>query len=618
MINSINRKKKRIGQELEEDVQAAQELAKELGLNPRPVKYWVVDNEEMNELIAYGGFQQRYPHWRWGMQYDRQQKKSEHGFGKAFEIVNNDDPCHAFLQMSNTTADQKAVITHVEAHSDFFENNQWFDDNPNASSMLAKNSERIEDIMERPSVSRSEVERWIDNILCLEDNIDQYSEYIWRDLAERNPDEDFDSEEAKKDAIDNLGLSETVKEAVFNDIGEATEGKELQKFPDDEKDILRYLIKHGKQYDESIESSREYEDWQLDILDILREEAYYFAPQKMTKFMNEGWAAIHEGWMMANENFADPDELITYADHQSAVLNSPGLNPYQLGKALWEHIENTVNRREVVDKLLRVDSIAPDNFHHDIDFQEVHNYLDKRDSDDLVERNYSLTRTQNQGFIQNISLDELRKSYRYIVNESRYETVEEALQDVDYGRGWDRMKEVRETHNDIMFIDEFMTQEFVDKHEYFTYEYRVAHQRAEIASRDVEDVKKKLLLQLTNFGKPTIKAVDSNYENAGELLLLHEYNGIVLNLEKAKKVMERLFQMWGRPVNLATVGHSVTENEMDYARSEEQEPEPDEMAVVFRYSEEDGFEEYEAPPAIEEALQYDDVDYDTKPDEWKV
>ena len=52
----------------------------------------------MNELIAYGGFQRRYPHWRWGMSYDRQRKQRQFLGGKAFEIVNNDDPSNAFLQ----------------------------------------------------------------------------------------------------------------------------------------------------------------------------------------------------------------------------------------------------------------------------------------------------------------------------------------------------------------------------------------------------------------------------------------------------------------------------------------------------------------------------------------
>jgi len=606
MIDTLKREKKEIGSDLEQVVEEAQELAREFGLEPRPVKYWVIDNEEMNELIAYGGFQERYSHWRWGMKFDQQRKKSEHLGGKAFEIVNNDDPCHAFLQMSNTVSDQKAVITHVEAHADFFENNQWFQNDPEASAMLAKNSERIEEIMEDPDIERSEVEKWIDNILCLEDNIDQYSRFVWREQSEE------DGQEEDEVGIENIGISDEIRDAVFDD---GPETKEVEHFDERDNDLLRYLIKHGKQFDEDSETAEEYDDWQLEVLDILREEAYYFAPQKMTKFMNEGWAALHEGWMMANENFAETDEVVTYADHQSAVLNSPGLNPYSLGKALWEHIENTVNRREVVDKLLRIKGITPDNFHREIDFQDVHEILDKRDSDDIVKRNYSLTRTHNQDFVQDISLDKLRKNYRYIVDESRYSGVEEALSDVDYSRGWERMKEVRETHNDVMFIDEFLTQEFVDDQEYFTYEYRVAHQQHEIASRDVEDIKKKILLKLTNFGKPTIEAVDDNHRNSGELLLVHQYNGVVLNYEKAYKVLERLFEMWGRPVNLATVGKKVSEKEMDYAYDEGVEPEPDEVPVVFRYDGEDVYEN-EPSPMVEAELQAEEVDYSTKPDEW--
>ena len=31
--------------------------------------------------------------------------------------------------------------------------------------------------------------------------------------------------------------------------------------------------------------------WQADVLSIIRDEAYYFAPQAQTKIMNEGWAS---------------------------------------------------------------------------------------------------------------------------------------------------------------------------------------------------------------------------------------------------------------------------------------------------------------------------------------
>ncbi|WP_187367487.1 SpoVR family protein, partial [Haloferax sp. KTX1] len=50
--------------------------------------------------------------------------------------------------------------------------------------------------------------------------------------------------------------------------------------------------KHGMQYDGDAERATEMEDWQTELLELLRREAYYFAPQKMTKVMNEGWACV--------------------------------------------------------------------------------------------------------------------------------------------------------------------------------------------------------------------------------------------------------------------------------------------------------------------------------------
>src|SRR6056297_3870354 len=142
-----------------EPVVEARKLAQKLGLDPYPTNYWIVDYDEMNELIAYDGFQERYPHWRWGMKYDRQQKQGQYGGGKAFEIVINDDPAHAFLQESNGLADQKAVITHVEAHSDFFANNRWYgmftggradEDQVNAAAMLERHARAIDEYMADP------------------------------------------------------------------------------------------------------------------------------------------------------------------------------------------------------------------------------------------------------------------------------------------------------------------------------------------------------------------------------------------------------------------------------------------------------------------------------------
>jgi stage V sporulation protein R len=654
---------------LAEPVREARNLARKLGLSPYPVNYWIVDHDEMNQLIAYGGFQTRYPHWRWGMTYDRQRKQDQFGMGKAFEIVNNDDPSHAFLQESNSLADQKAVITHVEAHADFFANNEWFrlfsDDGLDAAAMLERHAESIAGYMEDPEIDREDVERVIDAVLCLEDTIDQH-----RALGDE-PRDRTDPEELRQ-RLEEIDISEDVRRQVFDDQWlddvEAAE-REAAELEDPRRDVLGFLLRHGKQYDEDQGKAVEMESWQKDVLDMLRTEAYYFAPQKMTKVMNEGWAAYWESLMMGDERFAGTDEFITYADHQARVLGSPGLNPYKLGKELWEYIENTTNRREVADRLLRVKGITWRNFHDAVDFDAVQETLrphpaidgvttetladladlgddprvdaealdralsEETDEDGapavdvdrypwkvltyegLAERHFSLVKPQNRGFLERISRSELERLSRYMFDDEKYDTVEGALADVDYAAGWDRMREIRESHNDVTFLDAFLTQEFVTDNHYFTYEYMHSSGDFRVTSTDYEDVKKKLLLQFTNFGKPTVVVYDGNFDNRNELLLGHQYNGIMLDVEQAKRVLERTYDLWGRPVNLMTIVKEFDEHDVEIARRRNSEPTPREVGKRIRYDGE-SFETHELDPDLEERIAAADVDYDTKPEEW--
>ncbi|WP_369684417.1 SpoVR family protein [Haloarchaeobius sp. HME9146] len=660
-------RKQRIAGGLREPVEEARNLAKKLGLSPYEVNYWIVDYDEMNELIAYGGFQHRYPHWRWGMQYDRQQKQGQYSGGKAFEIVNNDDPAHAFLQESNTLADQKAVITHVEAHSDFFAKNEWFQlfsgGTPNAAAMLERHARAITEYMQHPEVERAEVEKWIDNALALEDNIDQHKRYAPVTSESREAvREDLDLADIE-DKLDELDLSEEVRREVFDEewLARQEEDEGPATFPESpEKDVLAFLRKYGKRYDTAAEKAVDMEEWQRDVLDMMRAEAYYFAPQKMTKVMNEGWAAYWESLMMGDERFAGDDEFINYAEHQAAVLGSPGLNPYKLGKELWEYIENSTNRKDVVEKLLRTKGITWRNFADVVDFAQVRDLLAPPDAltaidpddldalDDLPEeyvdweaveqakageidivkypwkvltyeglchRHYSLVKRQNRGFIERIGQSELERIGRYLFDDQVYDSVEEALADVDYSRGWDRMREVCRSHNDVTFIDEFLTQEFIDENEYFTYEFSHATGQYRVASQDASDVKKKLLLHFTNFGKPTIAVYDGNYNNRNELLLGHQYNGVMLDIKQAKQTLERVFELWGRPVNLMTIVKEISDHDREVARRRNREPKPTEQGKLIRF---DG-EKFEVTDLAWEEVEHlsaDDVDYDTKPEEW--
>ena len=48
--------------------------------------------DQMNEIAAYGGFPNRYPHWRFGMEYEQLAKSYEYGLSKIYEMVINNNP----------------------------------------------------------------------------------------------------------------------------------------------------------------------------------------------------------------------------------------------------------------------------------------------------------------------------------------------------------------------------------------------------------------------------------------------------------------------------------------------------------------------------------------------
>lgn len=93
--------------------------------------------------------------------------------------------------------------------------------------------------------------------------------------------------------------------------------------------------------------------------------------------------------------------------------------------------------------------------------------------------------------------------------------------DKKLGLGAEKIFEIRKLYNDVTFIDEFLTPEFVRCHKMFTYEYNRYTGIYEIASRCFKKIKKKVLFSLTNMGQPFISITDSNYKNRGELYLIH-------------------------------------------------------------------------------------------------
>jgi stage V sporulation protein R len=139
---------------------------------------------------------------------------------------------------------------------------------------------------------------------------------------------------------------------------------------------------------------------------------------------------------------------------------------------------------------------------------------------------------------------------------------------------------VRKIHNDLTFIDTFLTLDFVRQHKMFKFGFNQGTEYYEIESRAFPQVKQQLLASLTNLGRPQIAVVEANYRNRGELFLEHEYTGVELQVDYARATLENLYRLWSRPVHLRTVlEDSETVFSFDGSEHDSQQSDAAEMDV---------------------------------------
>ena len=112
---------------------------------------------------------------------------------------------------------------------------------------------------------------------------------------------------------------------------------------------------------------------------------------------------------------------------------------------------------------------------------------------------------------------------------------------------------MRSLYNDVTFVDEYLTEDFVADQKLYSFGYNQRNDRWEIESRTFQDVKNQLLTSLTNAGNPIISVVDANHGNRSELLLEHTHQGADLRLDWAKEVVKALSRVWTRPVEIHTI-----------------------------------------------------------------
>ena len=193
--------------------------------------------------------------------------------------------------------------------------------------------------------------------------------------------------QAPRNYLDNFMNPKELMERKRHE-AEAKAKEQKGHFPvEPERDVLKFLIENAR-----------LEDWQADVLSMVREESYYFVPQRMTKIMNEGWASYWHSRMLT-EKLLEPSEFLDFADRHAGVMATQpgGMNPYKLGIELFRHIEDRWNKGK---------------FGKDYDT-----------CDDMVRKKHW---------------------------------------DKNLGLGRQKIFDVRRSHNDITFIDEFFTEEFCE------------------------------------------------------------------------------------------------------------------------------------------------------------
>lgn len=472
--------------ELARERDVIRQRALDFGLDFFEVIFEVVDFQQMNEIAAYMGFPTRYPHWRWGMEYERLKKSYTYGLHRIYEMVINNDPSYAYLLDSNEIVDQKIVMAHVYGHSDFFKNNLWFaHTNRKMMDEMANHATRIQRHIDR--IGLEEVEEFIDTCLSLDNLIDRHSVYI-----QRRPKvgvEEVDEHDWRYPQVARLPVKREYMDRFINPPEylkteaerkrEEAESHKRRFPPEPERDVLLFLLENAP-----------LDSWQQDILSIIREEAYYFAPQGMTKVMNEGWASYWHSTIMTQSGVMTDAEVVDYADHHSGtVAMSPHrINPYKIGLELFRDIEERWNKGQFGKEWAECDDMRA------------------------------------------------RREW-----------------DLQLGLGREKIFEVRAIYNDVGFIDTFFTEDFCNRHQLFTYRYNERTGFYEIDSRDFEAIKQKLLFSLTNFGQPIIVVQDANYSNRGELYLKHQHEGVDLKLDEARDSLINLYRIWRRPVHVETV-----------------------------------------------------------------
>ena len=298
--------------QLEQALEKIIAKAREFGLDFYDTYFEICPADILYTFGAYG-MPTRFTHWTFGKAYHKMKTQYDYNLGRIYEMVVNSNPCYAFLLEGNSLIQNKLIMAHVLAHCDFFKNNIYFKNTSrDMVESMAAAAERFRNYEFKYGLER--VEKFIDAAISIQEHIEP------RLMVK---------EGRRKEQKNKQECMCKRPETPYDDLWSLDEVKiectcpSTRKFPQKpEKDIMLFVLQH----------SRELEDWQRDIMSVIRQEMLYFWPQMETKIMNEGWATY---WHLRiiREIDLNRAETVEFAKMHSGIIQPSRfrLNPYILG-----------------------------------------------------------------------------------------------------------------------------------------------------------------------------------------------------------------------------------------------------------------------------------------------
>ncbi len=319
---------------LEEIYETLDQIAvKEWGYDIYPNQIEIISAEGMLEAYATVGLPVMYTHWSFGKRYLSQSREYKAGLmGLAYEIVINSDPCIAYLMEGNTLTMQTLVMSHAcFGHNHFFKNNYLFKQWTQPDwiiDYLGYAKRYIVKCEEKYGIDA--VERLLDAAHTIEAySVDKYNRV----------------NKSKAQLEDDLRRRVEWEDSQFDVLVNPFREKKVvpdEKFVIEPTDNLLYFLE---------KNAPNLDDWQREIIRIVRKVGQYFYPQRQLQLMNEGFATAthsemtHELW---DRGLVDDRFMLEFMTKHSAVLGQQPagkgsplkiLSPYKFGYEMFMDIK---------------------------------------------------------------------------------------------------------------------------------------------------------------------------------------------------------------------------------------------------------------------------------------